>query len=57
VTSIPVRHRDAERGIKQVVLQGECDVTQRAGWFPAVAPLSAGETSSWLERSPSMSQL
>jgi hypothetical protein len=38
VTLIPVRRGDVEHGIALVVLHGERDVAQRAGWFPAVAP-------------------
>jgi hypothetical protein len=49
------RHGDAEHRIAPVVLHGERDVAQRVGGFSAVAPPSAGETSSWLVHSSSMS--
>jgi hypothetical protein len=55
VKPVLVQLGDAERGIAPVVHRGERDVARRAGWFLAVAPPSTGETSSRLERSPSMS--
>jgi hypothetical protein len=57
MTPILARLGDAKCGIAPVDLHGEHDAAQRDGWFPAMAPPSAREMSSWLERSPSMSWL
>jgi hypothetical protein len=54
VTLIRSRRWDVEHELASVVLHGEHDATRRGGWFLAMAPASAGETLSWLERSPSM---
>jgi hypothetical protein len=48
------RRGDAEHGLASIVLRGERDTARRGGWFSVMEPPSAGETSSWLERSPSM---
>jgi hypothetical protein len=57
LTLIPAQHGDVECRIALVALRGDHDVAQRDGSFLAVAPPFVGETSLWLERSPSMSWL
>jgi hypothetical protein len=51
---IPARRGDAEHGLVLAILHGEHDAARRGGWFPTTAPPSTGQTSSWLEHSPSM---
>jgi hypothetical protein len=51
---ILARRWDAEHALALVILHGERDIARRGGWFLALAPPSARETPSWLERSPSM---
>jgi hypothetical protein len=54
---IQARRWDAEHGFASVVPRGGPDAARWDGWFLAVALPSAGETLSWLRRSPFMLRL
>jgi hypothetical protein len=50
----PVSAGDVENELSSIVLRDEHDTVRGGSRFPTTGPPSAGETSSWPERSPSM---
>jgi hypothetical protein len=54
VASTLARWGDVEHGLESTVLHGERGAAWRGGWFPVTTPPSIGETSSWLEHSPTV---